>query len=144
MSESAAKPFLYNQGGVRQSTSPFATGAPSGVNGGGWCRPASDIWLIGSYDKAGTVPGGPFAINACNGFDHSAAYPIVTIGSNPGTQWFGGAASTDGTGQIFSFHSGGANALFADGSVRFLDKDIAAFTIAALVTRNGGEIIPKY
>jgi prepilin-type N-terminal cleavage/methylation domain-containing protein/prepilin-type processing-associated H-X9-DG protein len=142
--ESAGKPFLYNQGGVRQSAAPFGTVPPSGVNGGGWCRPASDIWLIGSFDRAGTIPGGPYAVNACNGFDHRDKYPITTIGSNPGTDWFGGTASTDGTGQIFSFHSGGANALLADGSVRFLDKDIAPGTVAALATRNGGEVVPKY
>ncbi len=43
--------------------------------------------------------------------------------------------------EIYSFHPGGANALFADGSVHFL-KDVASVPfIAALVTRAGGEII---
>jgi prepilin-type N-terminal cleavage/methylation domain-containing protein/prepilin-type processing-associated H-X9-DG protein len=43
--------------------------------------------------------------------------------------------------EIFSFHPGGANALFADGSVHFL-KDVSSVQlIAALVTRAGGEII---
>jgi prepilin-type N-terminal cleavage/methylation domain-containing protein/prepilin-type processing-associated H-X9-DG protein len=43
--------------------------------------------------------------------------------------------------EIYSFHPGGANALFVDGSVHFL-KDIAPVRlIAALVTRAGGEII---
>jgi prepilin-type N-terminal cleavage/methylation domain-containing protein/prepilin-type processing-associated H-X9-DG protein len=43
--------------------------------------------------------------------------------------------------EIYSFHPGGANALFADGSVHFL-KDVASVQlIAALVTRAGGEII---
>jgi prepilin-type N-terminal cleavage/methylation domain-containing protein/prepilin-type processing-associated H-X9-DG protein len=43
--------------------------------------------------------------------------------------------------EIYSFHTGGANALFADGSVHFL-KDVATVQlIAALVTRAGGEII---
>jgi prepilin-type N-terminal cleavage/methylation domain-containing protein/prepilin-type processing-associated H-X9-DG protein len=43
--------------------------------------------------------------------------------------------------EIFSFHPGGANTLFVDGSVHFI-KDVASVQlIAALVTRAGGEII---
>ena len=43
--------------------------------------------------------------------------------------------------EIYSFHPGGANALFVDGSVHFI-KDVASVQlVAALVTRAGGEII---
>jgi prepilin-type processing-associated H-X9-DG protein/prepilin-type N-terminal cleavage/methylation domain-containing protein len=42
---------------------------------------------------------------------------------------------------IYSFHPGGANVLFADGSVRFLRESINIVTLAALATRNGGEVI---
>ena len=43
--------------------------------------------------------------------------------------------------EIYSFHPGGANALFVDGSVHFI-KDVASVQlIAALVTRAGGEIL---
>ena len=42
---------------------------------------------------------------------------------------------------IYSFHSGGANAGFADGSVRFLRESINMRTYGALITRAGGEII---
>jgi prepilin-type processing-associated H-X9-DG protein/prepilin-type N-terminal cleavage/methylation domain-containing protein len=44
-------------------------------------------------------------------------------------------------GDIFSFHSGGANIAFADGSVRFVQETITIQTMAALVTRSSGEII---
>jgi prepilin-type N-terminal cleavage/methylation domain-containing protein/prepilin-type processing-associated H-X9-DG protein len=43
---------------------------------------------------------------------------------------------------IYSFHTGGANAVFADGSVRFLREGTAAAVVAALVTRAGGEVVP--
>jgi prepilin-type N-terminal cleavage/methylation domain-containing protein/prepilin-type processing-associated H-X9-DG protein len=40
-----------------------------------------------------------------------------------------------------SLHPGGANFLFADGSVRFLKQSIAMVTYCALGSRNGGEVI---
>src|SRR5262249_60203534 len=45
-------------------------------------------------------------------------------------------------GDIYSFHTGGANIAFADGSVRFLSQTITIQTLAALVTRSGGEVVP--
>ena len=43
--------------------------------------------------------------------------------------------------EVYSFHSGGANVLMADGAVRFLKADIDIRTFARLVTRAGGEIV---
>jgi prepilin-type N-terminal cleavage/methylation domain-containing protein/prepilin-type processing-associated H-X9-DG protein len=43
--------------------------------------------------------------------------------------------------EIYSWHSGGANALFADGSVHFLVETTPAPIIVALVTRAGGEAV---
>jgi prepilin-type N-terminal cleavage/methylation domain-containing protein/prepilin-type processing-associated H-X9-DG protein len=42
--------------------------------------------------------------------------------------------------EIYAWHTGGANALFADGSVHFLTEAISAQVVVALVTRNGGEV----
>jgi prepilin-type processing-associated H-X9-DG protein len=128
--ESAGKPFLYNGSPATQQSPNWQT---TGVNGGGWARPASDIWLIGSTDRTGTTPGGPFTINTANGFAHPSGYPDTSAPL---------ALGTDGSGAIFSFHTKGANAVFADGSVHFISQDIAVTTIAALVTRAGGEVVP--
>jgi prepilin-type N-terminal cleavage/methylation domain-containing protein/prepilin-type processing-associated H-X9-DG protein len=46
-------------------------------------------------------------------------------------------------GDIYSFHTGGANICFADGSVHFVRDSIALPVLAALVTKAGGEIIPS-
>ncbi|MHC5542189.1 H-X9-DG-CTERM domain-containing protein, partial [Singulisphaera rosea] len=40
-----------------------------------------------------------------------------------------------------SLHPGGANFLFADGSVHFLKTSISMATYCALGSRNGGEVI---
>jgi prepilin-type N-terminal cleavage/methylation domain-containing protein/prepilin-type processing-associated H-X9-DG protein len=43
--------------------------------------------------------------------------------------------------EVYSFHPGGANMLYADGSVRFLRDSVSALTFAALTTKAGGEVI---
>ena len=40
-----------------------------------------------------------------------------------------------------SMHPGGANFLFADGSVKFLKNSINLATYCALGSRNGGEVV---
>jgi prepilin-type N-terminal cleavage/methylation domain-containing protein/prepilin-type processing-associated H-X9-DG protein len=44
-------------------------------------------------------------------------------------------------GDIYAFHTNGANIAFADGSVRFVRESISIATLAALVTKDGGEVI---
>lgn len=65
-------------------------------------------------------------INALNLFDVAA--PI-----NRGPAW---------DPDIHSDHPGGANGLFADGSVRFLRETLDLPILAAIVTRAGGEAVP--
>jgi prepilin-type N-terminal cleavage/methylation domain-containing protein/prepilin-type processing-associated H-X9-DG protein len=43
--------------------------------------------------------------------------------------------------EIYSFHPGGANALFCDGSVHFLKDTLSVQIVAALVTRAGAELL---
>jgi prepilin-type processing-associated H-X9-DG protein len=43
--------------------------------------------------------------------------------------------------EIYSFHPGGANTLFGDGSVRFLKESTSAPIVIALVTRARGETV---
>jgi prepilin-type N-terminal cleavage/methylation domain-containing protein/prepilin-type processing-associated H-X9-DG protein len=42
--------------------------------------------------------------------------------------------------ELFSFHPGGVNCLFGDGSVRFIKDSVSVKTLRALVTLNGGEV----
>ena len=43
--------------------------------------------------------------------------------------------------EVYSFHPGGANAVFADGSVQFLTEGMSIHVLAALITRAGGEVV---
>jgi prepilin-type N-terminal cleavage/methylation domain-containing protein/prepilin-type processing-associated H-X9-DG protein len=121
VTESAGKPNLYRRGQV--------VGAYPNprVNGGGWCRPASDIPALFGTTADGTVSPGPVAVNATNGMPQTT-YPDPVYG-------------VDGTGQVYGFHTGGVNALRADGSVHFLRQTIDIRAFAAYVTRNGGEVL---
>ena len=52
------------------------------------------------------------------------------------------AINCSNDGGMYSFHSGGANIVFADGSVRFVQANISMTIMSALITKNGGEVIP--
>ena len=93
-----------------------------------WASPATDISLIGSSEDGVTTPG-KFAINRTNG------EPVGNIDTHP-------RSGTDGTGQVYSFHSGLVNAVFGDGSVHTLSDDIDIRIFAKFVTRAGREVTP--
>ena len=128
LAESAGRPFAYTKAGRAGEL------ATHKVNGGGWCRPASDFGLDGASND-GTVFPGPCAINCANGEDYlkgssgdMAAVPIPFY-------------NTNGTSETFSFHPAGANILFGDGSVQFLNESIDIRIYARLVTRKGAEVV---
>jgi prepilin-type N-terminal cleavage/methylation domain-containing protein/prepilin-type processing-associated H-X9-DG protein len=100
------------------------------VNGGGWCRPATELNVLRGSSADGTTFPGPSAVNVTNG------EVLGTYAPPTGHPFYG----VDGTGQVYGFHAGGVNALFADGSVRFVRQSISIRALAALVTRNAGEV----
>jgi hypothetical protein len=122
--ESAGRPALYRKNIV--VTSDLLTAR---ANGGGWCRPASDILVKGLTEDGATMTG-PCAINCANGLDIvTSNYPHPVL-------------STFGTSEPYSFHSGIANHAFGDGSVRAIREDISIREYARLVTRAGEEQTP--
>ena len=46
-------------------------------------------------------------------------------------------------GQLYAFHSGGLNAMRADGSVQFLREGTTPAVLGAMVSRNGGEVFSE-
>jgi prepilin-type N-terminal cleavage/methylation domain-containing protein/prepilin-type processing-associated H-X9-DG protein len=91
-----------------------------------------DLWIYGGVDtgplKEGgwADPGAPFSIDGSN-----------TDGTVPGPC----TMNCSNNSEVYSFHIGGANVVFCDGSVRFLADTMDLCTLSALVTRagSGGE-----
>ncbi len=50
-----------------------------------------------------------------------------------------GGINVDNSGEIFSFHPGGANVGIADGAVRFLSQSVALEVLGGLCSRRGQE-----
>lgn len=119
----AGRPHVYRRG-ARVITA--APNSDNRVNGGGWCRPASELNVLRGASADGQTFPGPAAINVTNG-EPLVSYPHPFY-------------NVDGTGQLYAFHPGGAHALQADGSVRFLSESIGIRPLAQLVSRNGSEV----
>ncbi|MCY2974462.1 MAG: DUF1559 domain-containing protein [Planctomycetota bacterium] len=164
--ESAGRPNVYNKG--RRSGSGLLTNRTSGgawanpasdfwVDGSSLTPGPNGSWIV-SFLGAGSPATSPScAINCTNGQDiQGAAYPtgypstasigapIVPATPNPdplslrsrGTHYVPG---TVGTSEVYSFHTGGANFVFGDGSVKFISEQTSIREFAKLVTRDGGE-----
>jgi prepilin-type N-terminal cleavage/methylation domain-containing protein/prepilin-type processing-associated H-X9-DG protein len=89
-----------------------------------------DVWLNGQRTATGTLKtcGWGDAFNRYSLKDRGCGSKLINCTNDGGT---------------YSFHPGGANMLFADGSVRFISESIAPRTMAALVTAMGGETIAE-
>lgn len=79
--------------------------------GGGWGDSTSGAFRLYGTGDDGLAPPGPCVINCNNGYG------------------------------LYSFHFGGTNAVFADGSVHFLASNINTKIVSYLVTRNNEDII---
>ena len=73
--------------------------------------------------------------------DRENCFDLDGYSSDGGTRFGPCAINCTNANEIYSFHSGGAHLLFADGSIRFASADMEIRVLAALITRAGGEII---
>ena len=108
-------------------------------------RPA--FWISGGRGPQNNVPGNG-NLSVSNGrvigagwADTSNAIPLHTF-RNDGLRVPGPCPiNCTNNNEAFSFHPGGVDTVFADGSVRFLAETIGIPTYAGLITRGGGEIV---
>jgi prepilin-type processing-associated H-X9-DG protein len=79
----------------------------------------------------------------CGPWSEGGACNILLNGSTPNGVTKPGPCAMNCTNklEIYSFHPGGANALFADGSVRFLKASVDIRIVARLVTMAAGEAV---
>jgi len=137
VAECAGRPWYYQKNNLMSQTTPGnAPTAPGIINGGGWVRPASDFAIEGAL-STGVMAATPTVtaataclINCTNGLPYTT-YPAST--------YYG----SDGTGEIFAFHAAGANAVFGDGSVHFMNTSTAVAVLCAWVTRSQNESVPS-
>jgi len=118
--------------------SPYTEGYFDGVNSrpvigqgpGGGASAYRRYWRWAEPDGAFGVSGAPN--NKARPMKEASAWPTTTgtAGNNAGAN-----------DELFSFHSGGVNALFGDGSVRFLKDSINVVTLRGIVTLGGGEVV---
>jgi prepilin-type N-terminal cleavage/methylation domain-containing protein/prepilin-type processing-associated H-X9-DG protein len=87
---------------------------PVGGGGGGWADPFTFFHLAGAAADNSGARGGPCMVNCTS------------------------------DNELYSFHTGGINALFGDGSVHFVSDNDTATIIIGLITRGGGETISDY
>jgi prepilin-type N-terminal cleavage/methylation domain-containing protein/prepilin-type processing-associated H-X9-DG protein len=125
--EDAGRPSWYSSKGLVTSGSAIGS-KETGPNsltpqgGGAWADPLNYIVTHGS-DPSGT------GIAAGGGFRGTPQAPWSC------------ALMCSNDSEIFAFHPGGCNALFGDGSVRFLQAGLTLNQMAALLSRAGGEVM---
>jgi prepilin-type N-terminal cleavage/methylation domain-containing protein/prepilin-type processing-associated H-X9-DG protein len=118
-----------------------------GVNNDGTTINTRRFWRWGEQDNGFGVSGDPtlntIAANA-NAFkiiNNNNTSPSTDGPSNCNWKTTNNCGAND---ELFSFHTSGANIVFADGHVEFVKDSILPSVMASLVSRAGGEIIPQY
>ncbi len=128
--ELAGRNTLYRKGGraIAPASGTDEAAFQTMLSGGAWVDPFNGNWeLTGRpYDGGnGTQPNGPCAVNCSN------------AKTNPRR------ALQDAAG-LYSWHTGGAQILLGDGSVRFISENISGINFASLISRGGGEVLGEF
>jgi prepilin-type processing-associated H-X9-DG protein len=104
----------------------------------------SQLYRQGKVFDPNPLTGAPWSdrnsLMAPTGYDPAKANVPASSSTRPGLVTINGTNNSE----VYSFHSGGANAVFADGHVQFLRDSIAPQTFVALATRAGGEVVGDY
>jgi prepilin-type processing-associated H-X9-DG protein len=116
ISDGTSNTTLYSEACARSSQyfhGNIAAPMPAGTTGPIWADSDNRITVTGtSPDGKSAIGSGPCVVN-CNNL----------------------------SGDIYSFHLGGANLCYADGHVSFISSNIGLNILVSLVTKGGGEVV---
>ncbi|QEH33195.1 Type II secretion system protein G precursor [Aquisphaera giovannonii] len=85
-------------------------------------------------------PDGGYGVSGGPNNKWKPAYEATTWTQNPASALSAGKNGGNND-ELYSFHPGGVNALFGDGSVRFIKDSVNVVALRGLVTLKGGEVI---
>lgn len=105
---------------------------PTTFAGNFWAGTGGNIALDGSVQATGTANGGT-SINTGSPTGIDLPSDLTRVAGDC-------MMNCSSSGEIYAFHTGGANVLFGDGSVRFIRQTISTQTFVALATRAAGDI----
>jgi len=111
ISEVSGRPDIWRKGNKMVASTPIGSSPRVYVSGAGWANRESAFGLHGFPADGNGEAPGPCHTNCVN------------------------------RNEVFSFHPGGANHVFADGSVHFVKETAAIQIMANLISRAGGEIL---
>jgi prepilin-type processing-associated H-X9-DG protein len=114
LGEDAGRPVGYNHNHQIYSQYGYPVDGvlnPTNYGGGAWADPYSFAHLCGSTPDGIRCMGGICMINCSS------------------------------NNELYSFHPGGVNVCFVDGSVHFLKESMDPLIVVSLITRAGGEIV---
>lgn len=125
--ELAGRNKLYYHRKVMTSVAPMDDADwQANFGGGAWVDPFNGQFMLAGRLPDGSGTAGPCAINCSNSRSYDPPF-VENHGAGP-----------------YSFHAGGAHALLCDGTVRFLNENMSIVTLAALFTRDNGEVVGDY
>ena len=110
---------------ISPATATDEAGWNSVFGGGAWADGFNGVWELSGRNYDGSGSAGPCSINCSN----AKTYPPKQF------QYAAG---------LYSYHTGGAQVLMCDGSVRFLSQNLSGITMASLISRMNGDIVGDF
>jgi prepilin-type N-terminal cleavage/methylation domain-containing protein/prepilin-type processing-associated H-X9-DG protein len=145
LAESAGRPNLYAKGDIDITPQGPVNGTPY-VATGGWADPYRYIYVRGAVENGQVTPPSqtsPFTCGVnCSSGDSQLQWTLKAMqANNISVPYVGNQASVVYAGEIYGFHSGGANVVYADGSVHFIPNSIPINILGQLITASGRELV---
>ena len=124
VAEDAARPSLWI------NRKPAKNPKSGNVSGTDWVK---DGWSWADINSGFSLDGsGPTGMNN----DTSGSGATTIVGSC--------LVNCSNDSELYSFHTGGVQALLCDGSVRFISENTSGIVLTALGTRQGGEVVGEF